>query len=248
MSDALVPVNLSELLPALSGGMDIASATFNELAKGSEFLERIQLFSKGKYIDKGLIAPGRWGIPRSEDQIDDVGSEIDIVPFCCRPKALDLRDRDAIITSYEPETELFQGIKALSSGVNSSCMYGPTFLIFERSTGSFYELFCGTKSMRNETARIGAFLPLSEESAKILELKKGSPVHAHGPLPCTLKAKYATKGNWGWHVPTTVPCSTPFSNLPSTEAIVAAVTRFMSVKSSVVEKVEEEAPTTKRRR
>lgn len=238
MSNELVPVNL-EQLPVVSGGLDITNVVFADLAKGTEFLDRIQLYTKGQYVDRGLIKPGRYGVPKSDDQIDDLGEEIDIIPFCCRPKALDLRDRDAIVTSYEPESELFQTIKALAGEVNSSCMYGPTFLVFERNTGKFYELFCGTKSMRNEAGKIGLFLQLPPEAAEALQIKTGKPVQPHGPLPCTLRIKYVKKGNWGWHVPVAGQCSTPFTNLPPLDTISAEITRFMEAKSSTIEKVEE---------
>lgn len=238
MSNELINVNL-EQLPAISGGLDISSVIFADLSKGSEFLDRIQLYTKGQYVDRGLIKPGRYGVPKGEDQIDDLGEEIDVIPFCCRPKALDLQDHDAIVTSYEPETELFQTIKARAGETNSGCMYGPTFLVFERNTGKFYELFCGTKSMRNEAGKIGLFLPLSEMAAETIQVKTGKPVQAHGPLSCTLRIKYVKKGNWGWHVPVAGQCSTPFTNLPTLDVIAAEITRFMGIKGSMIEKVEE---------
>ncbi len=247
MSNELVSVDLSDMLPSVAGGLSIASTVFNDLAKGSEFIGRIQLYTKGQYVDRGLIRPGRYGVPKSDDQIEDLGEEIDIIPLCCRAKALDLRDHDAIITSYEPETDTFQTIKALAGESNSGCMYGPTFLVFERSTGTLYELFCGTKSMRNEAGKIGQFLPLSKNEAEALEARTGKPVAPHGPLACTLKVKYVKKGNWGWHVPVAVPCSTPFTNLPSIDTLKAEVARFMEAKSSTVEKVEEGVAATKRR-
>ena len=39
-------------------------------------------------------------------------------------------------------------------------MYGPSFLVFERSTGHFVEFFCGTKSTRGQAKNISSFSAL----------------------------------------------------------------------------------------
>jgi hypothetical protein len=157
-----------------------------------------------------------------------------------------MRDKDAIVTNYDPTTTQFQEIETLGKVQNSGCMFGLTFLIFERSSGKFYELFCGTKSMRTESGKIGAFLPISPATAEFLEAKTGKPVKARGPLPCTLKAKYVTKGDWGWHVPVCSQCSDPLDNLPSVAVLVEEQAKFMALKNTEIEKVEE--PTTGKKR
>jgi hypothetical protein len=230
-------------VPAL--GIDVSSDIFKGLSKSSEYLERLQLFTKGKAIDQGLIAPGRYGVPHSEDNIEDLGAEIDILPLCCRPKALDMRDRDAIVTNYDPTSPEFKEIEEQGKTPNSGCMYGLTFLIFERSSAKCYELFCGTKSMRNECGKIGAFLPISEATAAVLEAKTGKPCKARGPLPCTLKAKYTTKGDWGWHCPVCLACSDPFVNLPPADELTKEIEKFMALANTEIEKVVE--PATKAR-
>jgi hypothetical protein len=233
-------------VPAL--GLDMASEVFLGLSKSSEYLERLQLYTKGKAIDQGLIPPGHYGIPHSDDNIEDLGVEIDVLPLVCRPKALDMRDKDAIVTNYDPESAQFKEIEALGKVTNSGCMFGLTFLIFERSTGKFYELFCGTKSMRTESGKIGAFLPISPATAESIETKTGKPCKPRGPLPCTLKAKYVTKGDWGWHVPVCSACTDPFDNLPDVDTLIAEQEKFMAMKNTEVEKVEETTTTKKRAR
>ena len=59
----LVPVDLSQL-PSVQVGTD---DQFLELAKSSEFIGRLQLFTKGKAINKGLVKPGSYGIPESDE-------------------------------------------------------------------------------------------------------------------------------------------------------------------------------------
>jgi len=236
-STELSTVTLDQL-PAV--GVNAASDLIGDLTKSNEFFDRIQLFSKGGAIDRDLIRPGHYGVPSGEDSIKDLGVEIDLLPLVCRAKALDLSDRDAIVTNYDPTSSAFKEIQEKASIQNSGCMYGLTFLVFERSAGRFYELFCGVnKSMRMESDKIASFLPLPEDAAKRLEEKKGVRVEPHGPMPCTLKAKYVTKRNFGWHVPICVQCSTPFTNLPPVDRIQAEIEKFMNLANTEVEKVEE---------
>lgn len=239
MGNELATVNLTQL-PAL--GLSVTSDIFKAAAKSGSFLERIQLYTKGAAIDNGLIAPGRYGVP-SGDVINDLGHEIDILPLCCRVKALDMRDRDNIITNYDPTSDVFQTIeKIFSTTANSACMCGPTFLVFERSSGKFYEFFCGTSSTCKEAPKIGAFLPKSKEDAERLHV-------GTAPEPCTLKVKYIKKPTYGWHVPVCVPCSAPFTNLPATEVLIDEINKFVALKNSEIEKVEEvDATNSKRRR
>ena len=124
-------------------------------------------------------------------------------------------------------------------------MYGPTFLVFERGSGRSYEMFFGNKSMRREATKLYGFLPLSPEKAAELSAKTGKTIEPHGPQTCTLKAKYVTAKGYGWHVPVCYPCSTPFDNLPSIEAMSDELLKFHAIKGDEVEKVEE--PAGKRR-
>ena len=49
-----------------------ADNMFNNLAGGSKYVGRVQLYSKGKAIDKGLIPAGHWGSPERGDKITDL--------------------------------------------------------------------------------------------------------------------------------------------------------------------------------
>jgi hypothetical protein len=246
MSNELsVNVNLNELSVV---GASVMSEFFQAVAKSGGFLDRIQLYTKGGPIDNGLIAPGHYGVPRGDDIIQDLGHEIDVLPLCCRIKALDMRDRENILSNYDPGSPAFQIIKDLGDINGSKCMYGPTFLLFERGTGQFYELFCGTSSTRKEAAKIGSFLPKTPEDAKFLSQKMNRPVGTAAE-PCTLKVKYVKKPTYGWHVPVCVPCSTPFTNLPETRVINEEIAKFMALRSSEIETIEEaDAPMKKRAR
>lgn len=226
---ALVPVDFSQL-PSTQRGDDKG---FAELAKGNEFLGRLQLFSKGNAINKGLIKPGTWGIPESEDEITALGASIDCLVLARRPKALDMSDTDAIICDYDMDSDAFQRIVDASAGSDSGCMYGPSFLVIERSTGRMLEYFCGTKSTRSEAKKIYAFLPLTPQDIEA----RGLDAEAHGPLPFTMKNRLVEKGRFSWHVPVVGKCSTPFAKTPPMELIVKEVGKFIDPPADGVEKV-----------
>jgi hypothetical protein len=224
----LGPVNC-ENLPAVSMGSD---AGFDDLAKGADFLGRLQLFSKGNAVGRGLIAPGHWGVPEDADSITCIGKTVDCIPFVRRPKAIDLSDTEAIITNYDMESDEFQRIADESLKKDSGCMYGPSFLVYERTTGRFLEWFCGTKSTRSESKKIFPFLALSEED---IERRKLTGIEPHGPLPFTMNIKFIEKKRFSWHAPVVVPCSTPFADI-NRKKLVFEMERFLNPSDAGVEK------------
>ena len=233
MSTAIAKVDYSQL-PSTQVGND---AVYDDLAKGGDFLSRLQLYTKGKAIDKGLIKPGHYGIPVSEEEITDLGDSIDLLVIARRPKAIDMTDKEAIIVVHDSNSPEFQRIAALSAEKESHCMYGPSFLVFERNTGKFYEFFCGSKSTRTEAKKIYPFLPLTQADIDARGLKD---VEAHGPLPMTLKSRYVEKGSFSWHVPVVQKCSVPFKNEPAVDVLVKEIGKFLTFKDAEqVEKVAE---------
>lgn len=245
MSENALAVLNSINLPSTQLASD---EVYEGLAKSTEFLGRLQLYTKGTAINKKLIGPGEYGIPEGDEEITKLGESIDLIPLARRPKAIDMSDKEAIIISYDPTTEMFKDIQARSGEQNSGCMYGISFLVIERTTGRFLEFFCGTKSTRQEAGKIGGFLTLTAEQIEVMA-KKGqdvSKLKPHGPLPMTLKSKLVEKGSFSWHVPVVLPCSTPFTRLPSVEAINDQIAKFLTVKDGGVEKATE--PVSKSRR
>jgi len=227
MSDnqnALIPVDFSQV-PVTQIGTD---QDFDEIAKSSDFLPRLQLFTKGKAVNKRLVGPGSYGVPITEDEVTDLGEEIDIIPLARRPKAIDLSDTENIVVVYDVNDPEFKRIQTQSAEKDSGCMYGPSFLVYERSTCQFLEFFCGTKSARTEAKRIFAFLPLTADM--IDANPKLADQQPHGALPLTLRSKLVEKGAWSWHVPVVGKCSAPFSQLPTTGEVVKQINRFLSVK------------------
>lgn len=237
MSDnALAAVDFSQL-PSTSIG---SQSTFDDLAKGADFLGRLQLFGKGKYVDKGLVRPGHYGIPVSADECIDLGPSVDILALARRPKAIDMSGKPVISIFDENDPE-FAKIAAKSKIQNSQCQYGPSFLVIERSSGRLLELFLGAPTHRPEAKKIYPNLPLTEAEIKARNLDEAP----HGPLPMTLKSKYIEK-EFSWYVPVVLDCSTPFTSVPPAATIMKEIHKFLTEKSEV--EVVEEAKTSSRKR
>jgi hypothetical protein len=203
--------------------------SLDEVSKGSEFLPRIQLITKGKYVDTGKIGAGHWGVPQpGGEEIVDLSDVIDVIPLDARAKALDVSDKENIISVYSTKDPEFQRIK--NAPKNTGCMWGPSYLVIERSTGKLYELFFSNKSGRQEAGKMKPFL-----------LNR---------TPCTLSIRYKKGKDYGWHVPVVVKCSEPFApdSLPKMDAINAEIEKFRNPEKGGDEKVpEDEAPTGRAR-
>ena len=221
MSTDIVPFSVDQL-PAVS---EERLAATEVVASETSFLPRLQLISKGKYVDTGKITPGRWGAPAG-DEITDLGETIDVLPLSVRTKALDVSDRDNIIAVYDETSDEFQRIKKAPK--NTGCMWGLSYLVLERQTQKLYELFFGNASGRAEAPKLKAFLP-----------REGRP-----PRVATLGIKYKKTKDYGWHVPVVNKCSEPIEGGPAMPAVIKAIETFNNPKA--VEVVEE--PATERAR
>jgi hypothetical protein len=201
---------------------------FNDMSS-SDFLRRIELKSKGALIDTGKVGPGHYAVIKSSEDAVDLGNSIDILPLARRPKAIDMSDSEQIVVTYDRQSDLFKDIEKRSAQPNSSCQFGASFLVVERSTGKLYELFLGSKSNRREVATVSDFLPLTAADIKRRELEGQEP---HGPLPLTLKSKRVEnkKQKWSWFVMVPKPCSNPFTakQVPNPDEIRIELERFLN--------------------
>lgn len=225
----LIPLDFNQL-PSTSIG---SSETFDDLAKGADFLGRLQLFGKGKYVDKGLVKPGHYGIPVSADECIDLGATVDILTLARRPKAIDMSDKP-VISVYDENSDEFKRIRAQSEVKDSGCQFGPSFLVIERSTGRLLEFFLGAPTHRPEAKKIYPALAVTENDIKRLDAAgiDVSEMKPHGAIPLTLKSKYIERA-FSWYVPVVLECSTPFTKLPKTELIMKEIGKFLSAKSEV---------------
>jgi len=238
MSDeqALATVaNLGDLLPASTNlGLDVIES----FASVNSYLPRMQLFTKGTYIDQGKIAPGHYGVI-SGKEVADHGTEIDVLVLAVRAKALDMSDRDNIISRYVPGEAEFERIRADAEGKNTSCQCGLSFLIYEAASNTLFEFFCGSKSAQTESKTILNFMAVTKEQAA-QQAELGRIVEPRPMSPMTLKVRYIQK-KFSWHVPVAVPCSTPIDvGLPQ-EQLVAQVKKFLDPKDEGGTEVAEDA-------
>jgi hypothetical protein len=223
---SLVPVDLSQL-PSVQIGTD---AEFAEIAKASDFLGRLQLYTKGKLVNKELVRPGHYGIPEGDDAVQDLGNTINVLPLARRPKALDMTDVDAVIAVYDMKNPEFVRIQDESAKKDSHCMFGPSFLVYEQRTARFLEYFCGTKSSRAEARKLFPFLPLTQAAIDAMATR-GEDVAGltpHTAIPLTLKSKLVEKGTYSWHVPVVVPCNLEFA-WPAQGVILKEITKFLTI-------------------
>lgn len=221
-TNAMFSVDLSNLPPYQMGDDSI----YDDIATTTKCLPRLMLYTKGKPIDRKLIGPGRYGIPESADEITDLGPSIDLLVLARRPKAVDMSDSHAIITSFDTESVEFKRIAARSLVKESNCMYGPSFLVIERNNlHRPLEFFCGTKSSRTEAKKIYTFLALSAQQIETRGLKDEQP---HGPLAMTLTARLVEEGKHSWHVPVANDCTAPFTELLADKKVIEEIIKFIT--------------------
>ena len=231
----LVPVNLDQLPSTQIGSDD----QFADLAKSADYIGRLQLFTKGKAINKKLVGPGNYGIPESRRGSDRPGRHHR--HHSAGPPAeghrhdrqrgdhRQLRSRRPTSSSGSPRSRSKRKATACTAPASSS---------YERSTGRFLEFFCGSKSSRSEAKKVYPYLPLSQADidAKAAKGEDVGDLAPHGPLPLTLKSRLVEKGTYSWHVPVVVKCATPFEKLPPMQRIVKEITAFLTVKDNGVER------------
>lgn len=186
-----------------------------EVGASTGFLPRIQLFGGSSDAVKAQQIPiAHYGIVRGKDQIEDLGSEVDVLVCAGRVKALDLSG-DMPITSYDHKSDIFKEIAAGSGEENSRKMFGPEYLVWVPAVSGFATFFLSSPTARRESASI------------------------HGRLrkAATLKAQLIKGKKHTWHGPVITPCSTPFA-LPDSEILQSEVDKFVNPKASEVEVVE----------
>ncbi len=220
---------------------------FDGLSSSDNFLKRLQLYGKGKAIDQGLIGPGHFGIPLGKDKsgkekIEDLGESVDVLIFARRPKAIDLSDTANLIIVYNRGNPEFSRIEEASATKDSGCMYGTAYLVYERNTKAWYELFFGTKSARKRNDEMAANMTLTQDKIDKLE-EDGQDVEGlepRGPLPVTVEAEYIDppSNNFSWFAPQPVTCSVPIDG-PSMADVVTECQRFLNQKDTDVEAVDE---------
>jgi hypothetical protein len=241
---------LSILNELFAGENALSTSSADELraldamSQSTSFLQRLQLYSKGKSGRQGtLIEGGHYGVPKSADDIVDLGDTIDVLVIARKAKAIDMSDTENIIVSNDASSEEFKRIVDMAENVkDSGCAFGPTYLVYERTTKTFYEFFCGNKSGRYESSRINTYLPVTKQMIDEGLTKETKPRFSK---PLTLKSEFVKKGKWEWFAPKAEDALTPIP-LPEAAVIRSEIERFQKREEVEVEVADEK--TSKRKR
>lgn len=168
MTDNLPNVVQESQLP------QVYSKDIFDAISSSGYLPRLQLMTSNSNVCKTGEFPVNHFALISDQNHQDLGSTVDIIPLVWRPKALETGEN--IITVYDPKlddkkqpTGEFARIQAKSAIKDSGCMYGVEYLIWIPSLSKCATLFCGTKSLRKVSPMILARLgkPVTLNPAKI---------------------------------------------------------------------------------
>lgn len=186
------------------------------------YARRLQLAVKGKIVDVLGIKPGNYAIVES-DGATDLGKELDVIPLAVLEKAVDTSG-DEVEVAFGSNNERYQEIakRQKEGGFGSGCMVGPVFLLFERSTGEFLELYCNNASMVREAKILFDSLPITKAQAEAHGVKPRPPV------PVLLTSKYLDKGKYPRQVPVWKKSDAKFDNLPDGETFKQSVTAFVN--------------------
>lgn len=158
---------------------------YKKLSQATTYLPRLQLFSnKSDAVTNSLIEGNHYGLVVNK-KITDLGREVKVFIIARRPKAMDLSNKEAIVNSYKPDSDIFQSIIDRSEIKDSGCMYGIEYLIWIPSQKEYCTLFLGSKSGRGESSLF------SEQLGKA----------------ATLKSRTASNKKFVWQMATCSPCS-----------------------------------------
>jgi hypothetical protein len=192
---------------------------FSDMAKGGDYLPRVQLFgSNSDLVKQGKFPMAHYGLVRSKDVLIDIGDAFDSVPVSWRPKAMRI-GADEVLNYFDSERDEFKKIMEESEGKDSGCMYGPEFLIWLPNQKEFATFFFGNPTMRREAPNFKALMGKA----------------------ATCKVKFIQTKQYSWHGPTCMACSTPLAAVPEEDKLIKEVERFQNPKDSEVETVEASA-------
>src|SRR5438046_3164144 len=161
---------------------------FDEIAKGGNFLKRMQFFSpKTQQVAEGKIAMNHFGLVVQKDKLKDLGDSVDVIPLAWRACAIRLdKANNNVLSYFDHASEDFQKVVAESEVQDSGCFYGPQFLLWLPSEKSFASFMFGNKSSRPEAQNMRPLIG----------------------KPATLKWRVAKNKRFTWTVPTVIECST----------------------------------------
>lgn len=204
MSDELIVRLPTEQLPAEM------QESWDLVVKAGNYISRIQLYgSNSNAVKKEQIPQGRFGFPKSADEIVDLGKEVNCIPLAWSFKAMQFNGDEQPIVSYDPKDATFVRIKEVADGGGlSGSVYGIEFLLYLSNppvgVDNYVTLFLNSASSRREAVNFRGLIGRA----------------------ATLKVRLASNKKGTWHVPTITTCSTPFGDVPTEDELMAKVEQF----------------------
>ncbi len=209
-------------------GVAVAFSQEDMEAEVKDF-RRIDLFASGSdKVKDELIGAGHFGIS-SQDSVESLGKEFNCIPIAVRPKAM--RFGDEIITSFNPQTDLYQEIKSAARlpGMQPESE-GMEFLLYIPSVGFLPYWLKNPSSMQAYPGIKSKIMKAITIESKLVKIEKGGQ-------------------KFSFHAPKIKACQVEFE-VPTPEEIQAAGKAFMQetidvekanelAKSEVVEETRE---------
>jgi hypothetical protein len=176
---------------------------WDSVVNAADFVPRIQLYgSNSNAVKSELINQGRYGFPKTAEEIIDLGKEVNCIPLAWHFKAMQFNGDEPPIVTFDPKSEVFAQIKEISDGGGlTGCVYGIEFLLFlpveEGEVSNYVTFYLNSKSSRREAGSIRGLLGRA----------------------ATLKVRLVKNAKGSWHVPIVTKCSTPFDIVPDNDEI-----------------------------
>jgi len=205
----------NDLIPAeaLAPAKYVSDEHWDSLASSSTFLPRLQVMTGNSgLVSSGKISPGRLGLVKSKEEVEDLGNQIDCIPLSFRYKAMSFSDNGDVVSKFNPSDPEFKKIQEKSSIQNSGCMAGIEFLLWLPNQDKFCTFYLASVSARKESANIRGLIG------------KGA----------TIKTKFIESKRYKWHAPVVTVCSSPLDP-PEMEALKEEMEKFNNPKESEVE-------------
>lgn len=207
----------TQLVPQdMQGGPLARDEDFAGMATAGDYLPRLQLFgSKSDAVAEGKIPAAHYGLVK-DDEIIDLGDEIDMIIVTWRTKAVSIGGDTPIIV-FDSESDTFTQIKTQSAVRDSGCMYGPEFLVWIPNAEAFALYHMNSKTARREARKMRPLIGCA----------------------ATLKCHLIVTPRYKWHGPVVLPCSAVLE-MPDEAKLRAEYTKFQNPPEPVVEMAEEE--------
>ena len=222
------------VVPAQKQSTDIAEqeALFGN---GQSYLPRISLmYGLSKLVSDGKMPPDKYAFEQG-DTLKNLGSSFAALVIACRYAARWSNEDDEfcqIITQQPAKRQTFLDVIAKADAEkaareDSTCSYGPDYLLWLPEIGKFATFGLFSPSARNQKEGFRAGLPDGQTTVSMTVGTK--PITTKGKKPRT------------YLVPICFESNVPVTNFPTEEAYTAAIAQFLQERDDSEEKAEEPA-------